>query len=83
MDKAKTPEKSATAPQTAPQTAQQNEGEGNKTAARHYNDATEAYVKAGKVDKAAAAAEKAIDGPEAEKLRKAEAEGKARGADRK
>ncbi len=54
---------------------QKNEGEGNKTAARHYNANTEKFVKAGKVAAAAKAAEKAIDGPEGKSLRQAEKEG--------
>jgi len=54
---------------------QQNEGEGNKTAARHYNDATASFAKSGKVDKAAKDAERAVDGPDGEKLRDAEKEG--------
>ena len=33
-----------------------NEGEGSRTAARHYNDQTRAFVDAGKVDAAAKAA---------------------------
>ena len=33
--------------------AEKNQGEGNRDAARHYNEATEKFVKSGKVDKAA------------------------------
>lgn len=40
---------------------QKNEGEGNRTAAKQYNDATERFVKSGKVDKAAQKAEKDLD----------------------
>jgi len=54
---------------------QKNEGEGNKTAARHYNDKTTAFAKSGKVDEAAKSAEKAVDGAEGKELRKAEKEG--------
>jgi hypothetical protein len=55
---------------------QANEGEGNKTAARHYDDAQTAFAKSGKVaDKAREAAD-AVDGPEGKELEKAEAEGK-------
>lgn len=52
-----------------------NEGEGNRTAARAYNEAQQKFVKSGKVEKAAKDAEKAIDGPEAKELEKAEKEG--------
>jgi hypothetical protein len=55
--------------------SQQNEGEGNKTAARHYNEATTQFAKSGKVDKAAKEAERAIDGPDKDKLSQAEKEG--------
>ena len=54
---------------------QRNEGEGNKTAARHYNEGTRKFVKDGKVEKAAEAAQKAVDGPEGQELRKAERDG--------
>jgi hypothetical protein len=58
-----------------PAGGQRNEGEGNKTAARHYNEETTAYAKSGKADAAAKAAEKAVEGPENKELRKAEREG--------
>ncbi|MGE0154640.1 MAG: hypothetical protein AB7R90_18630 [Reyranellaceae bacterium] len=54
---------------------QRNEGEGNKTAARHYNEATKDFVRSGKVEEKAQEARKAVDGPDAAKLRKAEREG--------
>lgn len=54
---------------------QRNEGEGNKTAARHYNEATTEFAKSGKVDQKAQEARKAVDGKEGEGLRKAEREG--------
>jgi len=60
-----------------PSTGQENEGEGNRTAAREYNQATEAFAKSGKVAEAAATAKKAVDGPEGASLKRAEAEGKA------
>ena len=53
----------------------ENEGEGNKTAARNYNKATEEYVRSGKSEKAAADAKKAVEGPEGAELREAEEEG--------
>ena len=58
----------------------ENEGEGNKTAARHYNDATQKYVESGKVADAAREAQEALDGPEGEELRRAEKEGKSHAA---
>jgi hypothetical protein len=54
---------------------QRNEGEGNKTAARHYNEATTEFAKSGKVEEKAREARKAVDGQDGEKLRKAEREG--------
>ncbi len=67
-----TPEKA----QESKQAKDQNEGEGSQTGARQYDDATRAFVAAGKVKKAADEAERAVDGPEAEALKRAEAEGK-------
>jgi hypothetical protein len=54
---------------------QKNEGEGNKTAARHYNEATTEFAKSGKVDQKAQEARQAVDGKDGEGLRKAEREG--------
>jgi hypothetical protein len=54
-----------------------NEGEGNKTAARRYNSATEAYVRSGRVPEAAENAKHAVDGPERAELERAEQAGKA------
>jgi hypothetical protein len=53
-----------------------NEGEGSQTGARQYNEATREFVANGKVKKAADDAAKAVSGPEAEALKRAEAEGK-------
>jgi len=53
-----------------------NEGEGSQTGARQYNESTRDFVASGKVKQAAADAEKAMSGPEADALKKAEAEGK-------
>ncbi len=61
--------------ESAPDTGA-NEGEGNRTAAREYNKATRDFVASGKVKPAAEAAARAVSGPEAEKLRQAEEEGK-------
>ncbi len=57
-----------------------NEGEGNRTAAKQYNEATRKFVESGKVDKAAKDAEQAIEGAEAEELKRAEDEGRAHAA---
>ena len=54
-----------------------NEGEGNRTAAREYNRATEKFAASGKVDAKAREAAKAVDGPEGDALRRAEQAGKA------
>ncbi len=58
------------------ETGLENEGEGNKTAARHYNEATQKYVESGRVEQAAEQAAEALDGPEGEELRLAEEESK-------
>ena len=60
----------ATKPTSLPGFA--NEGEGNKTAARRYDAAQEAYVASGKSEAAAQAAKEAYDGPEGNSLRAAE-----------
>jgi len=57
-------------------TDQRNEGEGNKTAARHYNEKTEEFAKSGKVEEKAREAAKALDGDKRAELEKAEREGK-------
>jgi hypothetical protein len=54
----------------------QNEGEGNKTAAREYNEAQKRFAQSGKVEQKAREAEEALDGPEKEALQQAEAAGK-------
>ncbi len=55
---------------------QQNEGEGNRTAAKQYNDAQKKFADSGKVGPAATDAAKAVDGAEGSELRKAEEIGK-------
>ena len=60
----------------APNQNNQNEGEGSRTAAKQYNDATEKFVKSGQVEPAAKAAKKSLESGEAGELAKAEAEGK-------
>lgn len=53
-----------------------NEGEGSRTAAKQYNDATEKFVKSGQVEPAAKAAKKSMESGEAQELAQAEEEGK-------
>ena len=60
--------------------SQQNEGEGNKTAARQYNEAQQRFVRSGKVDKQASAAKKALDSAERSELEDAELVGKSHAA---
>ena len=59
-----------------PASGSPNEGEGNKTAARQYNEAQQRFAQSGKVEEKAREAEKALDGPEKEALQQAEAVGK-------
>ena len=56
--------------------AGKNQGEGNREAARHYNEQTREFVQSGKVDQAAADAKKAYVGSERAELEKAEKAGK-------
>jgi len=65
---------------SAPDTRSANEGEGNKTAARHYNEAQQAFAKSGKVDEKAREARDALDGPEGDALKRAEETGKSHAA---
>ena len=55
---------------------QRNEGEGNRTAARQYNEDQQRFVESGKVDEKAREAEKALDGDERGELEQAELVGK-------
>ena len=55
---------------------QKNEGEGNKTAAREYNKGTTEFAKSGQVEGKAREAKQAMQGREADEMRKAEREGK-------
>lgn len=55
---------------------QRNEGEGNRTAARDYNEAQRRFVESGKVDEKAHEAEHALDTPERKVMERAEAVGK-------
>jgi len=52
---------------------QRNEGEGNKTAAREYNEAQRRFAESGKVEEKAREAERATSGPERVELERAEA----------
>ena len=56
--------------------ASKNEGEGSRTAAKVYNDATTRFVKSGKVGPAAREAEESLDTPEADDLARAEKAGR-------
>ena len=56
-------------------TGSRNEGEGNKTAAREYNEAQRRFVESGKVNEKAREAEKSLD-TEKDELARAEAVGK-------
>ncbi len=56
----------------------ENEGEGSYTAARAYNAETEKFAKSGRVKEKAREAQKAVDGPEAAELKRAEKAGKSR-----
>jgi hypothetical protein len=59
-----------------------NEGEGNRTAARQYNEAQQRFVHSGKVEKKAREAQKAIEGDEGKELREAELVGRQRTAEK-
>lgn len=61
-----------------PAQTDRNEGEGNRTAARVYNEAQEDFAKSGKAEPAARDAANALSGPEAEELRRAEEAAKRR-----
>jgi hypothetical protein len=54
----------------------QNEGEGNKTAARQYNRGATEHARSGKSEEAAKAAAKALDSAEGASLRDAERKGR-------
>lgn len=55
---------------------QRNEGEGNRTAAREYNQAQQRFVESGKVNEKARDAERALEGSERRDLEHAELVGK-------
>lgn len=54
-----------------------NEGEGNKTADRHYREGVRRHVESGASEPAAKEAERALDSEGGEELRKAEDTGRA------
>ncbi len=54
-----------------------NEGEGNRSADRDYRKDTRDFIESGKVDKAAEKAKAAVEGEEADSLKKAEKIGRA------
>lgn len=55
---------------------QRNEGEGNRTAARQYNEDQQKFVRSGKVEEKAEEARDAVQGAEGKELRDAELVGK-------
>ena len=57
---------------------QKNEGEGNRTAARVYNEATEKFAKSGRVQEQAELAEKAVESDQKAELDEAERVGKSK-----
>lgn len=57
----------------------QNEGEGSRTAARHYAEGVARTVDSGDVDALADKAKAALEGPEGKELKRAEETGKAKG----
>ncbi len=54
-----------------------NQGEGNREAAKAYNEETQRFVEAGKVEKSAAEAKAAVEGEEKAELEEAERIGRA------
>jgi hypothetical protein len=54
-----------------------NEGEGNRTADRHYREGVRRHVESGTSEAAAEEAERALDSDEGDELREAEEEGRA------
>lgn len=58
--------------------AGKNEGEGNQTAAKAYNEATQKHVREHDVAREAKEAERALTGAEGAELREAEKAGRAR-----
>jgi len=65
-------------PRKQPAAANANEGEGSRTAAHRYEEGVKRTIQAGHVPEKAAAAARAIAGPEGPELRRAEAAAKQR-----
>lgn len=57
---------------------QKNEGEGNRTAAREYNEATKRFAQSGRVEESGKTAKKAVEGRERSELEQAEKAGKSK-----
>jgi hypothetical protein len=57
---------------------QENEGEGNRTAAREYNDAAHRFVQSGRVQESSEQAKSAVEGDERAELERAEKVGKSK-----
>lgn len=57
---------------------QKNEGEGNRTAAREYNEATRRFTESGRVEKSSKAAKRAVESSEKAELERAEQAGKSK-----
>jgi hypothetical protein len=57
---------------------QKNEGEGNRTAAREYNEATKRFAQSGRVEESGKQAKKAVEGRERSELEQAEKAGKSK-----
>jgi hypothetical protein len=53
-----------------------NEGEGSRTAAKQYNEATRDFVESGKVEDSARDAKQAVEGAERDALQEAEKRGR-------
>lgn len=54
-----------------------NEGEGNKTADRHYREGVRQHIESGKSEPAAKEAKRAVEGEQGDELRRAQEEGRA------
>jgi len=58
--------------------AQKNEGEGNRTAAREYNEAAHRFAQSGRVQESSERAKTAVEGEEKAELERAEKIGKSK-----
>jgi hypothetical protein len=57
---------------------QKNEGEGNRTAAREYNEAIKRFTQSGRVEESGKAAKRAVESGEKAELERAEKAGKSK-----